>query len=121
MPLLFSAVITGSFFGDLDLLDYLFAILAVAVVRPLAVWLALLGSRLSRAGTEIGGRLVWTKGCLGALWLACAQKRFGAPLILLFHLIAVVVISSIVAHSSTDVLVAHRVWGKENADSATGQ
>ncbi|MEZ4678540.1 MAG: hypothetical protein R2932_30430 [Caldilineaceae bacterium] len=54
--LLFGAVITGSFFGDLDLLDYLFAILAVAVVRPLAVWLALLGSRLSRA--VIGGRLV---------------------------------------------------------------
>lgn len=114
--MLFGAVITETFFSDLDLFDYLFAVLAVVVVRPVAVWLSLLGSGLSWQEKLVAG---WfgPKGFASVLYGLLVLKSGLAHTNLLFHLIAVVVVGSIIAHSSTDVIVADRFGRKEEAAS----
>ncbi|MCB0086131.1 MAG: cation:proton antiporter, partial [Caldilineaceae bacterium] len=106
-PLLFGSVITVSFFHDLGPWGYLFALLAVAVVRPVAVWIALLGSRLNRDEKLVAG---WfgPKGFASVLYGLLVLKSGLLRADLLFHLIAIVIIGSIFAHSSTDVVVARR-------------
>ncbi|MEZ4869155.1 MAG: cation:proton antiporter [Caldilineaceae bacterium] len=117
--LLFGAVITKSFFRDLGLFDYLFALLAVAVVRPVAVWLALLGSDLSSEEKLVAG---WfgPKGFASVLYGLLVLKSGLAHAELLFHLIAIVVVGSMIAHSSTDVLIAQQ-FQQQQEDSAPQQ
>ncbi len=103
--LVFGALISLSFLGDIGIRGYVFAALALLTARPLALGLALLRSSLSR------------KESLAAAWFG--PKGFASVvyglLILeadlvrsdeLFHLVALVVVASILAHSSTDVVVA---------------
>lgn len=103
--LVFGALIAPHFLAAVGLGGYLFAILALLIVRPIALGLALLGTHLDR------------KELLSALWFGprgFASVVYGLLLLHaeiphdeeMFHLIALVVAGSILAHSSTDVLVA---------------
>lgn len=114
--MLFGAVITTTFFSDLDLFDYLFAVLAVVVVRPVAVWLSLIGSGLTWQEKLVAG---WfgPKGFASLLYGLLVLKSGLAHANLLFHLIAIVVAGSIFAHSSTDVIVANRFGRRGDAES----
>jgi NhaP-type Na+/H+ or K+/H+ antiporter len=103
--LIFGALISPQFLSEIPLSGYLFAVLALLAVRPIALAVGLAGSGLT-----------WREW-FAAAWFGpkgFASVVFGlivlkADLPLsddLFHLIALVIAGSILAHSSTDVLVA---------------
>ncbi len=103
--LVFGALISIEWFSEFTWQEFAFVVVALFLVRPLALAIALLGSRL--------GWQEWlTAGWFGPKGFASVV--YGLLLLKagiddgehLFHLIALVVAASIIAHSSTDVLVA---------------
>jgi NhaP-type Na+/H+ or K+/H+ antiporter len=104
--LVFGALISPQFLAEIPLSGYLFALLALILVRPAALAIALLRSGLSRlewAAAAWFGPKGFASVVYGLLVLGSGLPRGDQ----LFHLIALVVVASIIAHSSTDVLVAH--------------
>jgi sodium/hydrogen antiporter len=103
--LVFGALLAPTFFGEIPWTGWVFAILALVLARPVALWLSFLGAGL-------GGReqfaAMWfgPKGfasvVYGLLVLAAAIPASDQ----LFHLVALTIVLSILAHSSTDILVA---------------
>ncbi len=121
--MLFGTLISVQLLSEISIGGYGFAVLTLLFVRPVAMALALLRSRLSyRERLVVGwfgpkgfasvvfGLLVLSAGRSGGLDLAQAQMTF--------HLIAVVIAGSILAHSSTDTLMAH--WLAQRPRSASG-
>ncbi len=111
--LIFGALIQPAFLAEISLSGYLFALLAIVAVRPVALAIAL-------AGTRLGNREFFAAAWFGPKGFASVV--FGllvlkANLVLsdtLFHLIAIVITGSILAHSSTDVVVAK--WFQRDKD-----
>lgn len=103
--LVFGALISLSFLGEIGWQGYVFAALALFVARPVALGLALIGSRLDRK-ERLAAAWFGPKGfasvVYGLLILEGGLVRSDE----LFHLVALVVTASILAHSSTDVLIA---------------
>jgi NhaP-type Na+/H+ or K+/H+ antiporter len=103
--LVFGALISPGFLAEIPPSGYALAVLVLIAVRPIALGLALLGSEL---GWREWVAAAWfgPKGfasvVYGMLILKAGVARGGE----LFHLLALVIGASIVAHSSTDVLVA---------------
>lgn len=103
--LVFGALISPRFLSDISWSGYVFAALALLVARPIALALSLVGSGLSR------------RECIAASWFGpkgFASVVYGLLLLYsgapraneMFHYIALVIAGSIIAHSSTDVLIA---------------
>lgn len=101
----FGLLISPAFLAEIPLSGWLFALLVPVAVRPVALSVALLGSGLDRRE--------WT----AAAWFGpkgFASVVYGLLILsegidlgdALFHLIALATATSILAHSSTDVLVA---------------
>jgi NhaP-type Na+/H+ or K+/H+ antiporter len=101
--------------GEVAAPAYLFTLLMLVVVRPLAFGLALLGSQLpwreqvaiawfgpKGFASVVLGLMIWKSGLPQAHYL--------------FHLVALVIAVSIIVHSSTDVVVAR--WFKRVEPSA---
>lgn len=103
--LVFGVLISPQFLSEVSLAGYLFAALALFAVRPLAISLALLSSKLDWRERITAG---WfgPKGFASVIYgLLVVQAALpGADRI--FHLVAVVVAGSMIAHSSTDILFA---------------
>lgn len=103
--LVFGALISPSFLAEIPFRGYLFALLAIVVARPVAIGIALLRTSLG-AKEWLAAAWFGPKGfasvVYGLLILDAGLARSDA----LFHLVALVVVGSIIAHSSTDVLVA---------------
>jgi sodium/hydrogen antiporter len=103
--MLFGALVSPRLLAEIPPAGYLFALIAVFVVRTVALGLSLAGSELSRREYAAA---VWfgPKGFASVVYgLLILQS--GIPQgVELFHLVAIVIVISIVAHSSTDVLVA---------------
>jgi sodium/hydrogen antiporter len=96
--------------GEVAVPGYLFTLLMLVVVRPLAFGLALLGSQLSWREQVV---IAWfgPKG-FASVVLGLMIWKSGLPQAhYLFHLVALVIAVSIIAHSSTDTVVAR--WFKE--------
>lgn len=117
--LVFGALISPEFLAEIPLRGYLFAAAALLLARPAALSVALVASGLP------------TRQWLAAAWFG--PKGFASVvyglLILearfersdeLFHLVALVVAASIVAHSSTDVVVARWFEPGQVEDTAGG-
>ncbi len=109
--LVFGALISPKFLGEISASGYLFALLVLVAVRPLALSLSLVGSPLDwreRATAAWFGPKGFASVVFGLLILkdAKAAKMDWARADQLFHLVALCIAGSIVAHSSTDVLVA---------------
>lgn len=103
--LVFGASISPAFLESIGPANYLFAVLMLVAVRPAALLFSLVGSRLN-----------WRERIVAA-WFGpkgFASVTFGLMILKagmpdaneLFHLCALVIFGSIVAHSSTDVVVA---------------
>jgi sodium/hydrogen antiporter len=108
--LVFGALMSPQLFAEIPLGGYLFALLALVVVRPAAIGLALLGSRIARR-EWVAAAWFGPKGFASVVYgllILTAGVPGGEEM---FHLIALVVVASILAHSSTDVLVAR--WFRE--------
>lgn len=103
--LVFGALISVSFFGEIAWTGWVFAVLALFMARPLALWLAFLRSGLS-AREQVAAMWFGPKGfasvVYGLLVLESGIPAAGQ----VFHLVALVIVLSILAHSSTDILVA---------------
>jgi NhaP-type Na+/H+ or K+/H+ antiporter len=115
--LLFGALVTPSLLSGIGWRGYVFAAAILVVVRPAAIGMALLGSSLNRRERVVAG---WfgPKGFASVVYGLLIVSRSPAER-QLFALTAVSVAVSILAHSSTDVLVA-RWFRIEEADDARG-
>ena len=115
--LVFGALISPSFLAETPVSGYLFAVLAIVAVRPLSIVLALAGGRLGwreLAAAAWFGPKGFASVVYGLLVLDSGIGRADE----LFHLIAIAIALSIVAHSSTDVLVARLFLEPETPEPA---
>ncbi len=105
--LLFGALISIDFLKDISVSGYLFAGLTLLLVRPAALGISLLGGRLS---FEEWAAAAWfgPKGFASVVFALLVVVENTPNANLLFHLAALVVALSIILHSTTDVIVAHR-------------
>ena len=103
--LVFGALLSPAFLGEIAWTGWVFAILALVAARPIALWTSFLGSGL---GLREQFAAMWfgPKGFASVVYglLVLASGIPAADEI--FHLVALTIVLSILAHSSTDVLVA---------------
>jgi len=117
--LVFGALISPQFLTEISLSGYLFAALALLFVRPIALGIALVGSRLhwrEMAAAAWFGPKGFASVVYGILILKAGLERGDD----LFHLLAIVVVGSIIAHSSTDVVIA-RWFQKAEAETESAK
>ncbi|MEU8176460.1 cation:proton antiporter [Microbispora hainanensis] len=103
--LVFGALISPALLGSVGWAGWVFAILALVVARPVAIWVSFLGAHLGlreQAATAWFGPKGFASVVYGLIVLgsgiAAAQQ--------VFQLVAVTIVASILLHSSTDILVA---------------
>jgi NhaP-type Na+/H+ or K+/H+ antiporter len=117
--LVFGALISTRFIGThIQWTGYLFAFLVLVAVRPLALGVALRGSGI---GWPVWIAAAWfgPKGFASMIYGFLFLKAGVPQGDYLFHIVAVLIAWSIIAHSSTDVLVA-RWFRKANQRSREG-
>ena len=120
---LFGALIAFDFVTDIGLTGIVFALLMLFVARPLVLLLVLIHSRLTWR-EKIAAMWFGPKGFAS---VAYGLLILGTPVMnfdfvnndreFIFHVIAVAIVISIVAHSSTDVIVAE--WFVEDDPDLT--
>jgi len=103
--LLFGALISPAFLRDIPLTGYAFAVLALVVVRPLALALAFFRTGLERR-EWVAAAWFGPKGFASVVYGLLILESRVADADRLFHLTAIVIALSILAHASTDVVVA---------------
>ncbi|MER7128391.1 cation:proton antiporter [Streptosporangium saharense] len=111
--LVFGALISWPLLGSVGWRGWLFAVLALVLARPVAIWISFLGVRLTlreqAAAAWFGPKgfasVVYGLIVLGS-GIVAAQE--------VFQLVAVTIVLSILLHSSTDVVVAR--WFDEEHD-----
>ncbi|HTU35145.1 MAG TPA: cation:proton antiporter [Candidatus Acidoferrum sp.] len=113
--LVFGVAIAPQFFKLLPAMEYGFIVLAVFVVRMLAIWLSMIGSGLTRRQTLLTG---WF-GPKGFASVVYGILIFRSGMYHAADLVAVAVTASIVVYSSTDVLLGK--WFEKRARKATGK
>jgi NhaP-type Na+/H+ or K+/H+ antiporter len=109
------ALISPRFLAAIPWSGYLFALVTLVAVRPIALAASLFGVDLSRR-EWVTAAWFGPKG-FASVFYGILVLKAGIPAADdLFHLIALVIVASIVAHSSTDVLIA-RWFERDDADS----
>jgi NhaP-type Na+/H+ or K+/H+ antiporter len=103
--LVFGALISVDFLGDISWQGWVFAILAIFVARPVALWLSFLGAGL---GMREQAAAMWfgPKGFASVVYGLLVLESGIAAADAIFHLVALTIVISILLHSSTDVVVA---------------
>ena len=103
--LVFGAVISPRIFQSITGWDWIFALIALFVVRPVAIGISLMGTSLSMREILVAG---WfgPKGFASVIYGIFVLESNVPNSQHLAHLIAIVVIGSMIAHSSTDVVIA---------------
>ena len=111
--LVFGALISPAFLGEISVGGYAFALLALLAARPLALLLSFVGSGIDRREWAAAA---WfgPKGFASVVYGLLVLESGVALSDEMFHLVALVVAASILLHSSTDVVVARRF--REAAD-----
>lgn len=103
--LVFGAVISPALIAQTSPLSWLFVVLALLAVRPLSLGLSLIGSALNR-GERLAAAWFGPKGFASVVYGLIVLESDISAAATVFHLIALVTMLSMLAHSSTDVLVA---------------
>lgn len=106
--LAFGVLFSASLFSRFDVGEWLLVLVVLVAVRPLALLVALVGRSID---WQLFGAAAWfgPKGFASVTFALLALERdhpFGDQV---FHLAGLVVTASIVAHSSTDALVARKL------------
>lgn len=103
--LVFGALISLEFLGEIPWQGWLFAVLALVVARPVALALSFLRSGLG-AREQLAAMWFGPKGFASVVYGLLVLKS-GIPAgDEVFHLVALTIVFSILAHSSTDIVVA---------------
>ncbi len=103
--LVFGALISPRLFIELHAPDFLFAVLALILARPAAMLIALWRSELGWP-ERLTASWFGPKGFASVVYGLLLFQRHVPNAERLFRLIALVIVGSIVAHSSTDTLLA---------------
>jgi NhaP-type Na+/H+ or K+/H+ antiporter len=103
--LVFGALISVSFLGEIAWTGWLFAVAALLLARPAALGVAFIGSGLSRR-EQLAAMWFGPKGFASVVYGLLVLKSGITAADEVFHLVALTVVLSILAHSSTDVVVA---------------
>ncbi len=112
--LVFGALISPAFLGEISWGGWVFAILALVVARPAALAVSFLGSGLN-AREQVAAAWFGPKGFAAVVYgLLVLESQIPAA-DEVFHLVALTIVLSILAHSSTDVLVAR--WFDEPSET----
>ncbi|MEV0196313.1 cation:proton antiporter [Nonomuraea sp. NPDC050691] len=103
--LLFGALITPALLGSVGWTGWLFALGALVLARPVAIWLSFLGSGLS---VREQAAVAWfgPKGFASVVYGLLVLGSGIAANVQVFQLVAVTIVLSILLHSSTDIVVA---------------
>ncbi len=103
--LTFGLLISPPFLAAIPFAGWVFAVLALALARPVALWLSFLRSGLP---AREQGAAMWfgPKGFASVVYGLLVLKAGIPAADELFHLVALTITLSIIAHSSTDVVVA---------------
>ncbi|MFI7577068.1 cation:proton antiporter [Micromonospora sp. NPDC049497] len=103
--LVFGALISIEFLGEISWPGWVFAALAILVARPLALAVSFLGSHLTRT-EQFAAMWFGPKGFASVVYgLLVLQAGIPAG-DEIFHLVALTIVLSILAHSSTDIVIA---------------
>jgi NhaP-type Na+/H+ or K+/H+ antiporter len=103
--LVFGALIAPEFLGAIPWTGWVFAVLALVVARPIALWMSFWGSGLEMR-EQAAAMWFGPKGFASVVYgLIVLSSGIGAA-DEIFHLVALTIALSIIAHSSTDVIVA---------------
>jgi NhaP-type Na+/H+ or K+/H+ antiporter len=103
----FGALISPTFLGEIAWTGWVFAVLALVVARPVALWVSFWRSGLS-AREQAAAMWFGPKGFASVVY-GLLVLNSGIPAAdEIFHLVALTIALSIVAHSSSDVLVARQ-------------
>jgi NhaP-type Na+/H+ or K+/H+ antiporter len=103
--LVFGALISPQFLADISWTGWIFAILAIFVARPLALWLSFLRSGLDLR-EQAAAMWFGPKGFASVVYGLLVLESGITASKDIFHLVAVTIVISILLHSSTDVVVA---------------
>ena len=114
--LVFGALITPTFLGEIGISGYVFAVLALLLARPLALAVSFVGSKLSRR-EQLAAMWFGPKGFASVVYGLIVLQAAIPVSDTLFHLTALVIVMSILAHSSTDVVLARRFAEAERRDA----
>lgn len=106
--LVFGALITPTFlFGEIAWTGWIFAVLAIVAARPLALLVSFVGTQLP-AREQLAAMWFGPKGFASVVYGILVLESGIVHADELFHLVALVIVLSILAHSSTDVVVARQ-------------
>ena len=111
--LVFGALMSPSFLLEIPWQGYLFAVLVILAVRPLAIGIAMLGGKLDWR-EWVAAAWFGPKGFASVVFGLLVLKSGIARADEIFHLTAIVITGSILAHSSTDVIVARWFHTRED-------
>jgi NhaP-type Na+/H+ or K+/H+ antiporter len=103
--LVFGALISPHFLAEISWQGWLFAILAIFVARPVALWVSFLRSGLDLR-EQAAAMWFGPKGFASVVYGLLVLESGVAAADTIFHLVALTIVLSIVLHSSTDVVVA---------------
>lgn len=113
--MVFGALITPAFlFTEIPFAGWIFAVLALVVARPLALLVSFLGAKLSM-GEQAAAMWFGPKGFASVVYGLIILESGIARADEVYHLVALVIVLSILAHSSTDVVIARRFAGRPPA------
>jgi sodium/hydrogen antiporter len=105
--LVFGALISPQFLAEVPWTGWVFAVLALVVARPVALWASFMGSGLT-AREQAAAMWFGPKGFASVVYGLLVLNSGIAAADEIFHLVALTIVLSIVAHSSTDVLIANQ-------------
>ena len=103
--LVFGALISPGFLAEISWPGWIFAILAIFVARPVALWLSFLRSGLDLR-EQAAAMWFGPKGFASVVYGLLVLESGIAAADAIFHLVALTIVLSILLHSSTDVVVA---------------
>lgn len=112
--LVFGALISVGFLGEISWPGWVFAVLAIVVARPLALAIAFFRSGM-HPREQVAAMWFGPKGFASVVYGLLVLNSGIDAADLVFHLVALTIVISILAHSSTDVLVANAFDEAEQA------
>lgn len=103
--LMFGALISPQFLGEIPWQGWVFAVLAIVVARPLSLVPSFVGTPLT-VREQLAAMWFDPKGFASVVYGLIVLGSGIAHADEIFHLVALTIVLSILAHSSTDVVVA---------------
>ncbi|TMR02163.1 sodium:proton antiporter [Actinomadura soli] len=118
--LVFGALLSPAFLGDVGWTGWTFAVLALVIARPVAIWVSFLRSGLT-AREQAAVMWFGPKGFASVVYGLLVLEAGITEGEHIFHLVGVTIALSILAHSSTDIIVARSFDDEREVPAWFGQ